>query len=143
MEHIALTDLMALAREPESIEASVAYLAEKLHFLRENEKVLIYFAKDKPGSHGELMEKAVLRCGAIPIVVGSDWRWKTLLRQAFANKASTIIAPPLIVLGISKLAKYNGTPLYIRNVVTASYPCLTQIKLNIVGQLIVCTSTSA
>ena len=124
MEHFALTDMTALAREPEAMEASVAYLAEKMHFLRKNEKVLIYFAKDKPGSHGELMEKAVLRCGAIPIVVGSDWRWKTLLRQAFSNKATTIIAPPLIVLGISKLAKYNGTPLYIRNVVTASYPCL-------------------
>lgn len=124
MEHPALEKMTALAREPEAIEASVAYLSEKLSFLRMKEKVLIYFAKDKPGSHGELLEKAVLRCGAVPIMVGSDWRWKTLLRQAFANKATTIIAPPLIALGISKLAKYNGTPLYIRNVVTASYPCL-------------------
>lgn len=124
MEHPALEKLTALAREPDALEASVAYLAEKMHFLRKNEKVLICFAKDKLGSHGELMEKAVLRSGAIPVMVGSDWRWKTLLRLAFSNKASTIIAPPLIVLGIAKLAKYNGTPLYIRNVVTAGYPCL-------------------
>ena len=31
---------------------------------------------------------------------------------------------PLLVLGLAKLAKNTSTPLYIRNVVTAGYPCL-------------------
>jgi len=124
MEHPALQKMTELAAAPEAIAASVDYLSEKLHFLKKNDKVLICFAKDKPGSHGELLEQAVLRREAIPILVGKDWRWKTLLRLAFSDKATTIIAPPLVVLGLAKLAKYKGTPLFIRNVVTAGYPCL-------------------
>ena len=68
------------------------------------------------------MEQAALRCGAIP-VVWEDSLWKTLLRQAFLNKVTAIIGPPLILLGLMKLKRYNGTPLSVRKVITAGYPC--------------------
>jgi hypothetical protein len=123
MDHPALLNMIELAQKPEKLDATVEYLAEKLHFLRKNEKVLICFAQDRVGCLGDLMEQAVIRREADPIMVGSDWRWKTILWLAFSNRVSTIIAPPLIVLGLSKLAKYKRTPLYIRNVVTAGYPC--------------------
>ena len=123
MEHPALLKMTELAQIPEKLDSTVSYLGEKLSFLKKNEKVLICFAKDKPGCIGDLMEQAVLRCGAEPVVVSRDWRWKSILRLAFSNRVSTIIAPPLIVLGLTKLAKYKGTPLYIRNAVTAGYPC--------------------
>lgn len=135
MEHPALQKMLDMAKEPVAMEASISYLAENLSFLRKNESVLICFAKDKPGSHGELLEKAVLRCGAVPVMVDQDWRWKTLLRLAFSRKVTTLIAPPQVVLGISKLAKYNGTPLYIRNVVTAGYPCLDWMVDGIIAGL--------
>ena len=124
MEHAALIKLAEMAREPETAERTIGYLVENLRFLKKNERVLICFAKSKPGCLGELLEKAVLRCGAVPVTVGQDWRWKTLLRLAFSHRASTIIAPPLVVLGLAKIARYKGTPLSVRNVVTAGYPCL-------------------
>ena len=34
------------------------------------------------------------------------------------------MGPPLILLGLSKLKRQSGTPLYIRRVITAAYPCL-------------------
>lgn len=135
MEHPALKKMLEMAQEKDNLEASVAYLTEHLSFLKNNESVLICFAKDKPGSHGELLEQAVLRCNAVPVMVGKDWRWKTLLRLAFLHKVTTLIAPPQVVLGISKLAKYNGTPLYIRNVVTAAYPCLDWMVDGIIAGL--------
>ena len=123
MEHPAFTKMMEMALQPDALEATIAYLAGNLAFLKKNEKVLICFDKKRPGAVGELMEKAVLRCGAVPILIENDWRWKTMLRLAFNSRASTIIAPPLIVLGLWKIAKYNSTPLNIRSVVTAGYPC--------------------
>ena len=113
-----------LACEPEAIQATICYLAEKLGFLKAGEKVLICFRDHRENGIGWLMEQAVLRCGAEPVLWGEDHRWKNLLRLAFTTRATTVIGLPLIVLGLCKLARYNGTPLYIRNVVTAGYPCL-------------------
>lgn len=124
MAHLAFSKMAALAREPKALEATVSYLAGKLSFLKPNEKVLILFPGKDPERFGALMRRAVLQRGASPIMWEGDLRWKALLRLAFSSRASTIVGPPLVILGLSKLAKYNGTPLSIRNVVTAGYPCL-------------------
>ena len=125
MEHLVFQEMVAQASEEIRREQSILYLAEHLRrFLKRNEKVLICFFDHEEGGIGWLMEQAVLRCGAVPVIWGPDHRWKTLLQQAFFSHANTIIGLPLIILGLSKLKKHNGIPLYIRHVVTAGYPCL-------------------
>lgn len=112
------------AMQARTREDSIAYLAEHLgKFLRKQERVLICFDEHREGNLSWLMEQAVFRCGAIPVIWGPDHRWKTLLQQAFYSRASAIIGPPLVILGLTKLKKRNGTPLFIRRVVTAGYPC--------------------
>lgn len=112
-----------LASTAEAMEKTAKYLASHLGvFLKKGERVLICF-EDAPGSLGRMFREAVESCGAIPMMWGADRRWKTLLRQAFAYRVGAIIAPPLVILGLSKLARAKSTPLYIRNVVTAGYPC--------------------
>ena len=113
-----------LARGPEAVQATIEYLADKLRFLKQGEKVLICFRDHEENSISWLMEQAVIRRGAVPILWGEDQRWIRLLRLAFSNRVTTVIGFPLIVLGLCKLSRYNGTPLFIRNVVTAGYPCL-------------------
>ncbi len=124
MNQVELLKMAELAHTPQALAASVDYLAEKLSFLRKRETVLILSDGKTKGHFGELMKKAVLRCDASPIMWDGDRRWKSLLRLAFLSRASTIIGPPLMILGLSKIARSNGTPLYIRNVVTGGYPCL-------------------
>lgn len=110
--------------QPAAREKTIQYLAEHLgKFLRKEERVLICFRCREEGSLSWYMEQAVLRCGAVPVVWGPDCLWKTLLRQAFANKVTAIIGPPLILLGLMKLKRYSSIPLYIRRVITAGYPC--------------------
>ena len=124
MEHPVYKKMMEMASTPEAMEATIAYLAKSFRFIKPNEAVLICFTRDRPNEIGSLFEKAVVRCGGVPIFWEKDFRWKTLLRQAFSNRVSTVIAPPMVALGLSKIARFNGTPLYIRNAVTAGYPCL-------------------
>lgn len=124
LEFSAFRKIEELAREPEAIQGTILYLADKLGFLKEGETVLICFRDHRENSIGWLMEQAVLRCGAVPVLWGEDHRWKNLLRLAFSSRATTVIGLPLIILGLSKLARHNATPLYIRNVITAGYPCL-------------------
>lgn len=120
----AYREIVAMSQEPRSRERSIEYLAEHLgRFLKKRERVLICFLEHEEGNLSWLMEQAVLRCDGVPVVWGPDRRWKTLLRQAFSTKASTIIGPPLVLLGLTKLKKANATPLYIRKVITAGYPC--------------------
>lgn len=116
--------LVEESQSPEALENTVEYLAEHLgKFLSRQESVLICFSEHKEGNLSWLMEQAVLRCGANPVIWGPDHRWKTLLQQAFFSRATAIIGPPQVVLGLTKLKKYNQVPLYIRKVVTAGYPC--------------------
>lgn len=125
MDHPAFRRILELSANAEAQEKSTAYLAEHLKlFLKKQDRVLICFHSHEEGSIGALMEQAVLRCDAVPVIWERDLRWKTLLRLAFSSRASTIIGAPLIILGLAKLAKVNSIPLYIRNVVTAGYPCL-------------------
>ena len=110
-------------REPEMAEKTIAYLAEHLgKFLRQGERVLICFRHREKYSLSWYFQQAILRCGGIP-VVWSDDLWKTLLREAFTQRVTAIIGPPLILLGLMKLKRHNETPLYIRKVIVAGYPC--------------------
>lgn len=135
MEHPALKEIIGLAREPDALEATIQYLAGRMSFLKQRETVLICFASHAPCSIGALMEQAVLRCGGVPVIWKDDFRWKTLLRLAFSSRAGTVIGPPLTVLGLAKLAKARGTPLKVRNVLTAGYPCLEWMREGIVRGL--------
>ena len=109
--------------QPEQVEASVVFLTEKISvFLKKRERVLICLP-DTYGETGWLIARAVERCEGIPIFLGEDRRWMTLIRTAFSSRCSTIVAPPLILLGLSKLAKAMGVPLFIRNAILAGYPC--------------------
>lgn len=124
MERSVYRKITAMSMEEAQLEKSIGYLAEHLgHFLRKQERVMICFLSTGRGSLGWLMEQAVLRCGAIPVVWGPNRLWSTLLRQAFSNKTSAIIGPPLILLGLTKLIRHSGVPLYVRKVITAAYPC--------------------
>lgn len=116
--------IAAIAAEPAQTELTVSYLADHISaFVKKQDRVLICFP-DTVGSVGYVYKQAVLRCGGLPVIWGPDYRWKTLLQQAFYSRAKTIIGPPLIIMGLTKLKKYNGIPLYIRHVITAGYPCL-------------------
>ena len=117
-------EIVRRSMEADARERSIEYLAEHLgNFLRKRERVLICFLEHEEGNLSWLMEQAVLRCDAVPVVWAEDRRWKTLLRLAFSHKVSAIIGAPLVVLGLTKLKKNSATPLSIRKVVTAGYPC--------------------
>lgn len=120
----AYLKISEMASQPEAVERSVAYLEKHIRrFLRKRERVLICFSAEE-GNIRHIFEKAVVRCGGIPMLLGEDRRWKTILKTAFTNKCNAIVGPPLLVLGLGKLARHMGTPLYTRNVVLAGYPCM-------------------
>lgn len=120
--------LCEMANRPQEREASIAYLAEHMHFLKRREKVLICFPEEQAQTIRTIMIQAVERCGAEPVVWKGDLRWKSLLRLAFSTRATTAIGAPIIILGLAKLARAGNTPLYIRNVVTAGYPCMDWMR---------------
>ncbi len=125
MDRSAYWKIAELAMEPQAQEATIEYLTEHLrHFFRKQERVMICFLEHKDGNLSWLMEQAVLRCGAEPVIWGPERTWKNLLQQAFYNRTTAIVGPPLILLGLSKLKRQSGTPLYIRRCITAAYPCL-------------------
>lgn len=124
MDRAAYWKITEMGMESNARERTIAYLAEHLgRFLRKQERVLICFLEEGENSLSGVMKQAVLRCGAVPVLWEKDHRWKTLLQLAFFSKASAIIGSPLIVLGLSKLKRHSGTPLYIRRCITAGYPC--------------------
>lgn len=116
--------LQEYAMQPQAQEETVSYLAEKLSsFVKRMDPVLICLPNQEPGSLSHLMEQAVLLCEGVPVTWGRDHRWMSLLRLAFSSRASAIVSTPLIALGLSKLQNYYSIPLFIRDVVTAGYPC--------------------
>lgn len=125
MDKGMLQNLEALASTPEELEKTVEYLARNMgRFVRAQDKILICFPRGGESSLGSLFERAALKLSAIPMFWAPDHKWKTLLRQGFYSRATVIIGPPLVILGLCKLAKATATPLNIRHVVTAGYPCL-------------------
>lgn len=125
MQQHILEQMCRLATTPESLRDTRNYLADHLRLLiNKGDMVLLCFQNYADDSLGGCMEQAVIQCAAEPIRWGPDFRWKGLVQQAFLTRAKTIIGPPLLILGLTKLIKYQGVPLYIRNVITVSYPCL-------------------
>lgn len=115
--------LYRIETTPAALDATRAFLAERLRiFIYQEEPVLICFPDDGPKSFGGIVGQAVRDCGGVPVFWGPDYRWKVLLRQAFHTHAHTIVANPLVVLGLMKIAKITATPLYIHNVVLGGYP---------------------
>ena len=111
-----------LAEKPEAAQRSAAYVRENLsRFLKKKDKVMICFRK-QDNVACRILEQALLECECEPVWVGEDQRWMTLLKTAFVSKSNCIVGPPLLILGLSKLAKHMGTPLYARNVLFSGYP---------------------
>lgn len=136
MRNPAFQQILNLSSTSDALEETVQYLTEHLsRIVKPQEKVLVCFPREDPASHGALFERAILRCGGIPVFWENDLRWKNLLKLAFTSYASTIIGPPLVVLGLSKLAAYRGIPLNIYNTVLAGYPCLNWMVDGIVKGL--------
>lgn len=123
-----LRQIMEYMRTPQQTEETIRYLTEKIgSFLKRRERVLICLP-DTEGELGWLMGQAITRCEGIPIFLGNDRRWKTLMRTAFSSRCSTIVAEPLVLLGVSKLAKAMGVPLFIRNAIFVGYPCMEWMR---------------
>lgn len=95
--------------------------------VKSSEVTLICFPREEKTDFGNLAGEAVKRCGGVPVFWEGDFRWKSLVLLAFRSKASTIIAPPLIVLGLTKIARSEKIPLHFYNVVMSGYPCLDWI----------------
>lgn len=122
MNDIVYQKLTAMASRPEALEQSTEYMVSCMRrFLKRRDKVLILFP-DQPATIGALMKDAVLRCGAVPQFLEHDQRWLTILKTAFVNRSDCIIGPPLTILGLAKIAKHRGTPLFARNILVAGYP---------------------
>lgn len=121
MEENVFREMMELASQPSAVERSVEYLTEKLGcFLRKNERVLLLLEK-KEDVCCNIMERAIRGCQAVPVWLGEDRRWITILKTAFTSKCNCIIGYPLLLLGLSKVARYMGIPLFARNVVMFGY----------------------
>ncbi|MBQ9148812.1 MAG: hypothetical protein IJX69_04510 [Oscillospiraceae bacterium] len=118
-----LKRLYELETTPEALEQTRDYLVERLRkFLQPKEEILICYPNQGPASLGGLLEQVALACDCRPVFWGPDYRWKALLRQAFSLHTITIFAPPLVVLGLMKMAKATSTPLYIHNALLSGYP---------------------
>lgn len=125
MRHPAFQKMLILSSTVDAVEETVVYLTEHLsRIVKPQETVLVCFSRENPTGHGALFEKAILRCGSVPVFWEGDLRWKSLVKIAFTSHASTIIGPPLVILGLSKIAAYRGVPLNIYNTILAGYPCL-------------------
>lgn len=117
--------LIDAAARPDALADSISYLTDKLRaFMKPDESVIICFDTSSADSLGGLLWQVVTQLKGIPIKWQPDNRWKTLLRMAFVSRATVIVGTPLVVLGLTKLARATGTPLYIRNVLLAGYPCM-------------------
>lgn len=122
MQQPVYRKLAEMASSPEAVEKSVSYIQMHMsRFLKKNERVMILWQKqDNVGCR--ILDRAVVACGCVPVWAGEDQRWMTLLKTAFTLKCSCIVGPPLMLLGLSKLAKYTGIPLYVQNVLMSGYP---------------------
>lgn len=129
-------NVLAASMEPDAMEQSIVYLSEQLRqFLYPKERVLLCFHSHQYGNISYLMEQAVLRCGSVPVLWNDDIRWINLLRLAFSTRAGCIIGPPLIILGLSKVARAKRTPLFLRNAVLTGYPTPEWMKDGIQNSL--------
>lgn len=123
MDAVVYEKLRRLETTPEAVGETVAYIAGQLRsFVRANEQVLICYPDQGDASFGAILARAVRACDAEPVFWGPDYRWKTLLWQAFSLHVETIMGPPLVILGLMKMAKATATPLYIHHALLGGYP---------------------
>ena len=116
-------NLLSLETTPQALDATAQYLADKMQpFLYAQEPVLICYPDEGAASLGGIFKEAVLRCNAKPVFWGPDFRWKELLRLAFETHANTVIAHPLVALGLMKIARATATPLYIYDLIVCGDP---------------------
>lgn len=121
MKEPVYKQMAALAEEPAAVNRSIEYMAKMLgQFLKKNERVLICVEKNEDVTC-QILEQAIRGCNAIPIWLGEDRRWITMLKTAFTSKCNCIVGYPLQLLGLSKLARHMGTPLFARNVLMFGY----------------------
>lgn len=136
MSSAALERMLQITAQAVELESTVEYLARCFApIVKSSEATLICFSRNRNTDFGYLAGEAVKRCGGVPIFWEGDRRWKNLLLLAFRSKASTIIAPPLIILGMTKIARYEKIPLHFYNVIMSGYPCLDWIMEGIVKGL--------
>ena len=115
--------LNELETTPEALERTRVYLYQRMKdILRPNEKVLICFPDEGVGSLGGLIAQVLTDCKCEPLFWGPDHRWKGLLKQSFVESVDAIFGPPLVVLGLMKMARATSTPLGIYNAFLAGYP---------------------
>lgn len=115
--------ILKLETTPEALEMTVQYLSRLMKpFLSTLEPVLICYPDEGMASLGGIFKEAVIRCEATPVFWGPDYRWMELLRLAFDTHANTVIADPIVVLGLMKLAKFSKTPLYVYDMIVAGDP---------------------
>lgn len=115
--------LYRIETTPAALDETRKFLAEKMRvFMSRDEPVLICFPDDGPKSLGGILGQAVRDCGGVPVFWGPDYRWKSLLRQAFLTHAHTIVGNPQVILGLMKVARVTKTPLNIHNAVITGSP---------------------
>lgn len=123
MERSIMRALAEMAEQPEAQARSVAYMSANMaRFLKKNERVLLCGARQE-NAFCHIMEQAIRNCEAVPIWLGTDLRWLTILKTAFTSKCNCIVGQPLLLLGLSKIARHMGTPLFARNVLLMGYSC--------------------
>ena len=128
MDFVAKRRFREVFRTEEQLVASTVYMTEYLgRFLKRRERVLICLP-DTHGGIGWIIGRAVERCEAVPIYLGNDLRWKNIIRTAFSSRCGTIVTEPLVLLGLSKLTRAMGVPLFIRNAILTGYPCLPWMR---------------
>ena len=116
-------ELFLRASRPEAIAQTEEYLAGHLRtLLKRHETVLVCFPNDKPDSLGSLFCNAVRQAGALALSCHPDYRWKTILRLSLQRRATAIVAPPTVALGLAKAARATNTPVSIRTVILTGYP---------------------
>lgn len=122
MEWPVYKKIAVMAEQPDAVERSIAYMKKHMsQFLKKGEHVLICFSK-KDNAACYVLEQTILALECTPVWVGQDRRWVTILKLAFTSKCNCIIGPPLMLLGLSKVARHMGTPLFARNVLMSGYP---------------------
>jgi len=125
MTYLDFQKLEEYMSQPDQLLQTKRYLGSQMkQFLKKQDRVIICFPGTRDQKIGDILEGAVAETEAQAIRIGPDYRWKTLLKIAFSSRAPVIMAPPNVVLGLMKMAKATGTPLFIRHVITAGYPCL-------------------
>ena len=75
------------------------------------------------GRYGTDKLNMALLCTGLVCSLLASFLPGALLKLAFMTRATAIIGPPQIILGLSKLGKATGTPLYIKCAVVIGTDC--------------------